>query len=196
MLGNRQPDDSGGERIIVAKGRAWWNMTAMRESYSLLLDKDYFKFSCAHFLIFPDGAKERLHGHNYHVVCLLDASLVERTGLVLDFLEIKPVIRALCDVLDERMLLPSEHPGLSYAPSVDGHIDWSYADCHYRAPEDEVLVLPINNTSVENLSRWFAHELWRRLLASFPSLDLNRLEVTVSETPGQAAVYRIERDSN
>jgi hypothetical protein len=38
-----------------------------RESWSIQIDKDYLKFSAAHFLIFPDGTAERLHGHNYKV---------------------------------------------------------------------------------------------------------------------------------
>ena len=33
------------------------------ESWSIELEKEYFKFSAAHFLIFPDGSAERLHGH-------------------------------------------------------------------------------------------------------------------------------------
>jgi hypothetical protein len=54
------------------------------EEWSILIDKEYLKFSCAHFMIFPDGTKERLHGHNYHVTCEIDGQLSEH-GLVIDF---------------------------------------------------------------------------------------------------------------
>ena len=57
------------------------------ESWSIDIQKEYFKFSAAHFLIFPDGTAERLHGHNYRVFAEIDAAL-SRHGLVLDF---KPV---------------------------------------------------------------------------------------------------------
>ena len=42
------------------------------ERWSIAIDKEYLKFSCAHFLIFADGSKERLHGHNYHVASEID----------------------------------------------------------------------------------------------------------------------------
>src|SRR5678809_1048521 len=54
------------------------------ERWSIELAKEYFKFSAAHFLIFPDGSSERLHGHNYRVRVEIEASLT-RHGLVLDF---------------------------------------------------------------------------------------------------------------
>ena len=37
------------------------------------VDKEYLKFSAAHFLIFPDGSAERLHGHNYRVYVEVEA---------------------------------------------------------------------------------------------------------------------------
>ena len=72
----------------------------MRESWSIKIQKDYLKFSAAHFLIFPDGSAERLHGHNYKVFVELHTPLDEH-GLVVNFKEIKPLIRSLVDELDE-----------------------------------------------------------------------------------------------
>ena len=64
------------------------------ERWSIDIQKEYFKFSAAHFLIFPDGTAERLHGHNYRVFVEIDASL-SRHGLVIDFKRVKPLVRAL-----------------------------------------------------------------------------------------------------
>ena len=50
-------------------------MPTPQESWSISIDKDYLKFSAAHFLIFPDGTAERLHGHNYRVFVEIDAAL-------------------------------------------------------------------------------------------------------------------------
>ena len=80
-----------------------------RESWSISVEKDYLKFSAAHFLIFPDGTAERLHGHNYKVYVDLHTELDEH-GLVVNFKEIKPLVRQLCDELDEHLLIPGEHP--------------------------------------------------------------------------------------
>ena len=35
------------------------------ERFGIRLDKQYFNFGSAHFLIFADGSREELHGHNY-----------------------------------------------------------------------------------------------------------------------------------
>ena len=110
------------------------------------MHKEYFKFSCAHFLIFPDGSKERLHGHNYHVDAEIEGQLTDK-GMVIDFILVKPVIRELCDWLDEHWLLPGEHPDLEINERDDGHTEVRYRECQYLAPTDEVIVLPINNSS-------------------------------------------------
>ncbi len=39
----------------------------MRETYAIRVYKQYFNFGSAHFLIFADGSREELHGHNYQV---------------------------------------------------------------------------------------------------------------------------------
>ena len=41
------------------------NARTYHEQHSIVLDKQYFNFAAAHFLIFADGAREPLHGHNY-----------------------------------------------------------------------------------------------------------------------------------
>ena len=35
--------------------------------FTLRLGKQDFKFSAAHFTLFPDGSAELLHGHDYRV---------------------------------------------------------------------------------------------------------------------------------
>lgn len=158
------------------------------ESWAIDLHKEYFKFSCAHFLIFPDGSKERLHGHNYYVSVVIEGSLEK--GLVLDFNHAKPVVRELCDSLDEHWLVPAEHPELKIEALADGHTSVVYREDRYLVPTSELIALPINNTSVENLSTWFGRELRRRLESRFGSTRVDRLEVAISETSGQRGVYR------
>ncbi len=164
------------------------------ERWSIELAKEYFKFSAAHFLIFPDGTSERLHGHNYRVRVEIEARLTEH-GLVLDFKQAKPVVRELVDELDEHWLIPGEHAELRYRHREDGVTEVDYRGLRYSAPRGDVIVLPINNTSSENLSTWLGRELSRRLALRFPDLEIRRLKVGVEETSGQWGIYRFEHDA-
>ena len=159
------------------------------ESWSIELEKEYFKFSAAHFLIFPDGSAERLHGHNYRVFIEIDATLSE-FGLVIDFKEIKPVVRELLDSLDERFLIPGEHPVLTHSLREDDVCEIRYLDRYYAAPSEDVLVMPMNNTSSENLASWIGREVLRLLTERFGDVKTRELRVAVEETSGQRGVYR------
>ena len=163
------------------------------DTWAIELDKEYFKFSCAHFLIFPDGRKERLRGHNYRVRVEIVGDLNDR-GLVIDFIEAKPLVRELCDELDEHWLIAAEHPELELERRDDGHTEVVYREARYLAPSEEVLVLPISNTSAENLATWFGRELLSRLEKRFGASQVRKLRVGVSETDGQSGVFRFERD--
>lgn len=164
-------------------------MSAPHESWSIAIEKDYLKFSAAHFLIFPDGSAERLHGHNYKVYVDVHTDL-DVHGLVVNFQEIKPLIRDLCDELDERLLLPGKHPVLT-ATRNGAHCEVRYRERFYLIPADEVLVLPIGNTSAENLAAWFGRTLRARMAARWPDLVVRQLSVGVEETPGQRGVWTL-----
>ena len=162
---------------------------APHESWSIAIDKDYLKFSAAHFLIFPDGSAERLHGHNYKVYVDLHTDLDEH-GLVVNVQETKQLLRPLCDDPDELRLLPGSHPVLTATP-VGGQYEVRYRDRHYLIPVDEVIVLPIGNTSAENLAAWFGRTLRERMGDRWPSLRLHELSVGVEETPGQRGIWTL-----
>jgi 6-pyruvoyltetrahydropterin/6-carboxytetrahydropterin synthase len=157
------------------------------ERWSIDLQKEAFKFSAAHFLIFPDGSAERLHGHNYRVFVELEAQLSTH-GLVMDFKAIKPVVREICDRLDEHWLVPGEHPVLRWSES-EGSIEVRYRERLYRVPREDVLVLPINNTSSENLATWFGRELLALVHERFRDVQVRALRLAVEETSGQRGVY-------
>ena len=161
------------------------------ERWSIHLHKEDFKFSAAHFLIFPDGSKERLHGHNYKVAVDLDMPVGD-DGIVADFKEVKPAIRAICAELDEFWLVPGEHPEVKIDARDDGHTEVVYRDCRYLAPTDEVVVLPIANTSSELFAAWFARELERRLSERYGEGSIERLRVSIEETSGQHGAYEVD----
>jgi 6-pyruvoyltetrahydropterin/6-carboxytetrahydropterin synthase len=175
--------DRSGAAMFVA------TMSAPKETWSIAIEKDYLKFSAAHFLIFPDGSAERLHGHNYKVYVDLHTDLDEH-GLVVNFKEIKPLVRELCDELDEHVLLPGQHPVLR-ATRVGQHYDVRYLERHYLIPADEVIVLPIGNSSAENLAAWFGRTMRERMRQQWPALRVRELSVGVEETPGQRGIWTL-----
>lgn len=165
----------------------------MAQSWSIKVHKDYLKFSAAHFLVFPDGTAETLHGHNYKVYVEVRSAL-DAHGMVLNFREIKPLISEVVAELDERMIVPGQHPVLTIREQGDGSSRIDYLDRYYVIPTAELVVLPINNTSAENLARYVATRLLERLHARYENLSLRELIVGVEETAGQQGVYHHERD--
>lgn len=160
------------------------------ERSSIQLHKEDFKFSIAHFLIFPDGSKERLHGHNYRVAVDLEGAL-GKEGLVLDFKSVKELVRGLCAELDEYWVLPGEHPELKINARDDGHTEVIYRDCRYLAPTDEIVVLPIANTSSELFAAWLGRELDQRLTDRIGPGRIARLRISVEETAGQRGSFEL-----
>jgi 6-pyruvoyltetrahydropterin/6-carboxytetrahydropterin synthase len=163
------------------------------EKWSISVDKEYLKFSVAHFLIFPDGSQERLHGHNYRVYLDLEAQLDEH-GLVLDFIQVKPMIQQICEALDEHWIIPGEHPELRWKERADGVMEVRYRESYYAAPKGDCLVLPINNTSAENLSTWIGRQLLEQLQAAYPNMVVRAMRLAVEESPGQRGAYHYIAD--
>ena len=79
--------------------------------YSIKVYKQYFNFAASHFLIFENGEREPLHGHNYRVMMKGEAPKLE-SDMVFDFLDVKPIVREVCDSLDHRLLLPRDNQHL------------------------------------------------------------------------------------
>ncbi len=163
----------------------------MKKSWSIHIHKDYLKFSAAHFLIFPDGSAERLHGHNYKVWVSVETPL-DAHGLVINFKEIKPIVKAIVDDLDEYLIIPGRHPVLTCVDRGDGSSEIRYQERRYIVPTNELRVLPISNSSAENLASFVADALLARLAAQMPHVKPVAIEVGVEETPGQRGVVRVE----
>ena len=60
----------------------------------------------------------------------------------------RPLVREVCDELDEHLLIPGEHPVLT-ATRVGTQMEIRYRERRYLIPAEEVIVLPIGNTSAE-----------------------------------------------
>jgi 6-pyruvoyltetrahydropterin/6-carboxytetrahydropterin synthase len=110
----------------------------------------------------------------------------------MDFKRVKPIIRELVDELDEHWLVPGEHAGLAVARRGDGVTEVRFGERYYAAPDEDVIVMPMNNISAENLATWVGRELMRRLRARFADVRVRRLECAVEETAGQRGLYHVD----
>lgn len=91
------------------------------------------------------------------------------------------------DQWDENVLLPAKNVEMKIerkSPSIEVH----FRERFYVFPENEVILLPVTNTSVEQLSRLLAEDFAR----SFHAYGVRDLQVSVEETRGQAASTRIQ----
>jgi hypothetical protein len=107
-----------------------------------------------------------------------------------NFKEIKPLC-GLCDELDEHLCCRGRHPVLRAEP-VGAHCEIRYRERHYMIPADEVIVLPIGNSSAENLACLVrAHPAGADAGGSGPSWQVRELSIGVEETPGQRGIWTL-----
>jgi 6-pyruvoyltetrahydropterin/6-carboxytetrahydropterin synthase len=155
------------------------------ETTTLHLHKQNFKFSSAHFLIFDKQTAERLHGHNYQVkvdIAVPSEKELSKLGYFVDFNVFKKKIKAKLDEWDEMVLLPNDHEDMNFKENGPS-LEVRFRDRFYVFPKNEVLRLPVSNTSVEQLSQLLAQSF----IQEFKSLGVQKIQVSVEETRGQAA---------
>jgi len=152
--------------------------------HRLFVAKEAFKFSCAHMTVFPDGSKERLHGHNYQIEVALDLADVGSDNLV-DFGPLKRAILGICAEYKERLLLPMHNARLAIVRETEREIEFTLCGDRYVIPQGDVLKLPVDNATVEQL----AVHVCDRLLPQLPTGPIQGIEVRVLESPGQGASH-------
>lgn len=156
-------------------------------SYRVRVAKDYTVFAAAHFVTYDRDQSEPIHGHNYRAAVTIEGDLDEN-HYVFNFVPLKRHLRTVCDRLDHHMLLPTGNPVIRVE-----HDETSYhiyqGDKYYVLPLEDVVQLPIPNTTAELLATWIGEQLvaWLRETGLG---TLTALEVEVEEVFGQTATYR------
>jgi 6-pyruvoyltetrahydropterin/6-carboxytetrahydropterin synthase len=140
--------------------------------------------------VFPDGRKERMHGHNFTIA--LECELAQASAArMVDFGPLKRALDELCAEWKEHLLLPAASPLLEVAADNGREIEFSLCGKRYVLPREDVLLLPVDNVSVEGLAQHAASRLAARLGDSLKSAGVRSLEVTIEETPGQGGSCRL-----
>jgi len=161
-----------------------------RGEFRVSVSKDYLVFASAHFITFAGHRCEGLHGHNYRVRVTLDGRLNEESWFVFDFVELKKIMRRLCDEIDHLVLLPLQsdrvqvrEEGETVSVAVDGKP-------RYLFPRRDCALLPIPNTTVEMLAEMLIDRL-RAALDAAGASGLTAIEMEVEENFGQSAICRV-----
>ncbi len=167
----------------------------VQESFNIRLYKEYFNFAAAHFLVFEDGTREELHGHNYRVEFEISGDMNANDDVFLDFLHVKPVVKAVCDRIDHRTLLPQFNPFLAIEQDANqikatfhqGGDSWTF-------PTRDVLVLPIPNTSSERMAQYLCFKSLIGVRQKYPNVLIQQIRFTVEESRGQSASFCLTCD--
>lgn len=90
-------------------------------------------FSAAHFLKDYHGKCEKLHGHNYKVYAHLRGDSLDEGGMLIDFTELKKILKEVCDTLDHTNL--NDLPVFKQNPSAERIAKYIYDKLLEKMPE-------------------------------------------------------------
>ncbi len=159
--------------------------------FELALARDNFTFAAAHFLVGVKDGRERIHGHNYVPSIRISADEVGANGVLVDFGDLKAVIREETSALNHRLLLPARNPDLQVVRGRQS-ISFRFADEAFLLPLRDVVLIDAGNMSCELLASFLCKRLARRI-----SQELRvrgRLTVELAESVGQSASYSVSLD--
>jgi len=144
------------------------------------------RFSACHFI--PGHEKcSRLHGHSYIVRARLEGD-PGASGMVMDFVVIKKVLKQIAEEMDHKTLLPRNTDNVNIA-ITEKEAEVRTCGKRYVFPKEDILVLDIDTTTAEEMTRL----MMKRLMSSvkFPD-NVKKVWIGLDEERGQTAWYSEE----
>ena len=160
------------------------------DEYRVSVSKDYLVFASAHFITFAGHRCEGLHGHNYRAQVTVEGELNQDSWFVFDFVELKRIMRRLCDQIDHLVLLPTESARIQVVEEGDTVKVAVDGAPRYVFPRKDCALLPIPNTTVEMIAKMLTDRL-RVELDAMGARGLTAIEMEIEENFGQSAVCRV-----
>ncbi len=160
----------------------------VQPTFRVDVTKEQFVFSAAHFITFAGDICERIHGHNYGVRVMVEGPLDENRYVV-DFIALRDAVLAETSELDHHVVLPADHAEIKIT-SDDRETTATFRDRRWVFPNEDCVILPVVNTTAEELARVIAQRVIERTKAKFAS-GLFLIEVAVDENHGQWGVCRM-----
>lgn len=147
---------------------------------SVEVGRGEFVFSAAHAGV-HDGALEPLHGHTFQVTLRL-SGIPGEDGMLIDFSEIKAALRQAIAPLRRRTMMPGCAPDVLIT-AQDGTLSISIGGKRYILPAEDVVVLPLANTTTEAIAGY----LLERVMPCLHGAGLATVELEVCEAPDTSA---------
>lgn len=143
------------------------------------------KFSACHFIARHEKCG-RLHGHTYVISLRLSGERGDK-GMLVDFIPLKRALRSLSDELDHRVLIPALSTQISIQEGAE--ITIISGTKRYVFPKEDVVLLPLIESSAEELARY----LMERLRQTFviPN-NVSHVELGIHEELGQSAWVEVD----
>lgn len=156
----------------------------MTNESTLYFNQGKLKFSSGHFTIFSKTERETLHGHNYTLEVVVTAEMGE-PGITFDYRLFEEKLRQLCLQLNWRFLVPEKSPYLVIKDDGE-HYEISFNHKSTWLLKEDVVMLPLENVTLETLSQWFIDQLKqdRAFMAAF---KIKKMVVKVFNGPYHAA---------
>jgi 6-pyruvoyltetrahydropterin/6-carboxytetrahydropterin synthase len=147
------------------------------------------RFSAAHMIPchqFCGG----IHGHSYHVDVQVEGERSGEFGFVVDFKKVKDLMRAICEKLDHKVLIPLKSDKIEFK-NLENSIDFIIGDKEYKLPAEDCCLLPLKSTSAEDLAEFLADKLYNSLKKDGDKSKntLKSVQICVNEGIGQGAYF-------
>ena len=158
----------------------------------LELAQEKIGFAAGHTTIFSATEREALHGHNYTVALKITAQVKDNGICEFDYRFYKKIMIELCKQLGQRFLMPTKSPYMEFSEDDD----YYYFVFNHKKMiflKEDVVLLPIMNITVEELSKWFIDQLTNDIDTIDKHL-IEKLTIKVSSSPGQSGIYYWERN--
>ncbi|PTL82801.1 6-carboxytetrahydropterin synthase [Vitiosangium sp. GDMCC 1.1324] len=164
----------------------------MARTTTIELHKEEMKFSAGHFTIFSATHRENLHGHNFTVYVALTGEVADN-GMLADYGPLKKAVIERCRSWNEHFLLPGLSPHLKIERDARGDVLARFHDEELRFLARDVLVLPVENVTLEELARVFGEELVGEGLA-LRADRIKHVVVKCASGPGQWSSWEWRAD--
>ncbi len=159
------------------------------EKYKVSVTKDHLVFCSGHFISYEGSKCERLHGHNYRTRVEIEGKLDENY-YVFDFIALKHRTKEIVDALDHRLMLPRNNPVIQVR-EVGNRVLVKHKEKEWDFPQDDCVILPIFNTTAEQLALYIGQRLLESLKVQH-NYTPEVLRVEVEESMGQSATCEFQ----